>query len=62
MPESSIDVPEIPLSYRFTGARNIVIPMAFIIPAAVRPRNFFRPIFFSSFSSFDILIPPIKKL
>ena len=31
---SSIDVPEKPLSSRLTGDKNILMPMAFIIPAA----------------------------
>ena len=39
--DSSIDVPEMPLSYSFTGARNIVIPIALIMPAAVNIRKFF---------------------
>jgi len=30
---TSIEVPEKPLSYKFTGARNIVTPTELIIPA-----------------------------
>lgn len=33
--EKSIEVPEIPLSYSFTGARNTVTPKAFMMPATV---------------------------
>ena len=33
--ETSIEVPEMPLSKSFTGARKIVTPKALIIPAAV---------------------------
>ena len=32
---SSMEVPEMPLSYSFTGVRKIVMPKAFIIPATV---------------------------
>ena len=31
----SIDVPDIPLSYRFTGIRNTVMPNALMNPAIV---------------------------
>lgn len=31
--ESKIDVPDIPLSYNFTGAKNTVTPKAFMQPA-----------------------------
>ena len=40
--DNKIDVPEIPLSYRSTGAINIVTPKAFTIPAIVRKRKFFH--------------------
>ena len=33
--DKSIDVPEIPLSYSFTGVRKNVIPVALMIPASV---------------------------
>ena len=39
--ESSIDVPEIPLSYNFTGAKNSVTPMAFMHPATSKKMKFF---------------------
>ena len=32
--QSSMEVPEMPLSYRCTGAKNMVTPMALMIPAA----------------------------
>lgn len=32
---SSMEVPEIPLSYSLTGVRKIVMPKAFMIPAMV---------------------------
>ena len=37
---SNIEVPEIPVSYNFTGARKIVTPIALMIPAKVRTRSF----------------------
>lgn len=38
--ERNMDVPEMPLSYRWTGARNMVTPVAFTMPAMVRQRKF----------------------
>ena len=37
---SSIDVPEMPLSYRFTGIRNTVIPNELMNPAMVSMMKF----------------------
>lgn len=39
---SNIEVPEMPVSYNFTGARKIVTPIALMIPAKVRTRKFRR--------------------
>ena len=39
---SSIEVPEIPVSYNFTGARKMVTPIALMIPAKVRTKKFCR--------------------
>ena len=38
--DKRIDVPEIPLSYKLTGAKNIVTPIAFIIPEIVKQKSF----------------------
>lgn len=38
--ESRIDVPDIPLSYRFTGAKKVVTPNALTHPAISRNRKF----------------------
>lgn len=35
-----MDVPEIPLSYNFTGVMNSVMPKAFTIPAIVSMKRF----------------------
>ena len=43
--DSKIEVPEIQLSYKSTGAINIVTPKAFTIPATVRKKKFFHFIF-----------------
>ena len=46
--ESSIEVPEMPLSYSFNGARNTVTPVAFMMPAAVKNSRFLNFGFFIS--------------
>ena len=54
----SIDVPEIPLSYNFTGIRKTVIPNAFIIPASVSIRKFeiFKFIPFNEFPPYSFIV------
>ena len=46
--QRSMEVPEMPLSYKLTGARNIVTPTALIQPARKRSRKFIARRLFSS--------------
>jgi hypothetical protein len=47
----SIDVPDMPLSYNFTGFRKIVTPIALMIPAIVSMMKFFKSMDFLYFKS-----------
>lgn len=46
----SMAVPDMPLSYRFTGAKNMVTPTALMQPAQMRSRKFCQRSIFSSSS------------
>ena len=48
--QSSMAVPDIPLSYRFTGAKNMVTPTALMQPAQMSSRKFCQRSIFSSSS------------